>query len=138
MDSIKTKVILMRAVIVLIILAITYGLEAQVEKAYAHLTYSQVGYDTGFPKTAMLRDTASDFVGSKANFILRRMADGKKMLSGKVEAPEEKWGEYWWKLDFSACDKPGEYFLEDGLHPNQAGHRIMANLALEMLRSLLD
>ena len=80
---------------VLFILTISYGLEAQVEKAYSHLTYSQVGYDTECPKNAMLRDTASDFVSSKANFILRRLADGKKMLSGKVEAPGEKWGKYW-------------------------------------------
>lgn len=28
----------------------------------------------------------------------------------------------------------GEYFLEDGLHPNQAGHRLMAGEAVERLR----
>ena len=31
-----------------------------------------------------------------------------------------------------------EYFLEDGLHPNQAGHEIMANLAIDMLSRVLD
>jgi lysophospholipase L1-like esterase len=29
-----------------------------------------------------------------------------------------------------------KYFLEDGLHPNQAGHTIMTDIAIEMLRGL--
>lgn len=29
-----------------------------------------------------------------------------------------------------------EYFLDDGLHPNQAGHRIIADIAIEMIGSL--
>jgi lysophospholipase L1-like esterase len=30
----------------------------------------------------------------------------------------------------------GEYFLDDGLHPNQVGHRLMADIAIEMLHRL--
>jgi lysophospholipase L1-like esterase len=30
----------------------------------------------------------------------------------------------------------GKYFLEDGLHPNKQGHRLMAEKMVELLRSL--
>ncbi len=60
----------------------------------------------------MLQDTVSDFVSQEATFTLRRIPDGKKMLTGKVEVPKEKWGKFWWTLEFSACNKPGEYYLE--------------------------
>lgn len=31
-----------------------------------------------------------------------------------------------------------KYFLDDGLHPNQAGHRLMAGIAIEKLSELRD
>jgi len=47
-------------------------------------------------------------------------------------------------LDFyhPFCDDSGaveeKYFLEDGLHPNKAGHRLMAQKAVELLQRLFD
>ena len=47
-------------------------------------------------------------------------------------------------LDFyhPFCDDSGavekKYFLEDGLHPNKAGHRLMAQKAIESLQRLFD
>ena len=38
--------------------------------------------------------------------------------------------------DSSAVE--GKYFLEDGLHPNKAGHRRMARIAVESLQRLYD
>jgi len=102
----------MKYLILLFALVIASQVSALENPAYAHLTYSQVGYDTGFPKNAMFQDTASGILSSKATFTVRRIADNKKMVSGKVEAPREKWGKFWWKLDFSACNKSGAYFLE--------------------------
>jgi len=46
-------------------------------------------------------------------------------------------------LDFyhPFCDKSGnakaKYFLDDGLHPNEAGHRLMAEITVEMLKDRL-
>ena len=43
-------------------------------------------------------------------------------------------------LDFyhPFCDKTGNaigiYFLEDGLHPNAAGHSLMASITVDMLK----
>jgi lysophospholipase L1-like esterase len=47
-------------------------------------------------------------------------------------------------LDFyhPFCDKSGKaigkYFLDDGLHPNEAGHRLMAEITVKMLRERFD
>ena len=47
-------------------------------------------------------------------------------------------------LDFyhPFCDKSGtakgKYFLDDGLHPNEAGHRLMAEITIKMLRDRFD
>ena len=47
-------------------------------------------------------------------------------------------------LDFYRpfCDDSGaveeKYFLEDGLHPNKAGHRLMAQKTVESLQSLFN
>ena len=32
-------------------------------------------------------------------------------------------------------DTRGKYYLEDGLHPNQQGHRLMAEKAVDLLRN---
>jgi lysophospholipase L1-like esterase len=47
-------------------------------------------------------------------------------------------------LDFyhPFCDKSGnatgKYFLDDGLHPNEAGHRLMAEITVKILRDRFD
>ena len=47
-------------------------------------------------------------------------------------------------LDFyhPFCDKSGnatqKYFLDDGLHPNEAGHRLMAKKTVKMLKDRFD
>jgi lysophospholipase L1-like esterase len=47
-------------------------------------------------------------------------------------------------LDFyhPFCDDSGtieeKYFLEDGLHPNKAGHHLMAQKTVELLQSLFN
>jgi RNase P/RNase MRP subunit p29 len=98
----------------MLVLSLVLSLEDSTQKndSYSHLTYSQVGYDTGFPKNAMIQATTPDFINPDATFIIKRIKDGKKMLSGKVEVKGEKWGKYWWKLDFSDCNEAGEYFFE--------------------------
>ena len=103
---------MMRNFILVFTLVISLQDSAQKNEVYSHLTYSQVGYDTGFPKNAMLQDKTPDFINPEATFILKRIIDDKKMLSGKVEVKGEKWGKYWWKLGFSDCNEAGEYFLE--------------------------
>ncbi len=111
MDIPENILITVRSFLLLGTLTISYGLEAQEERAYAHLTYSQVGYDIGFPKNVMLRCVDSSFIGPETTFILREIADDKKVLSGKLEPKGKKWGKYWWKADISECEKPGAYYL---------------------------
>ena len=87
-------------------------LPAQNNPAWSHLSYSQVGYDTGLPKYAMIRDSAAGYLSKDATFVLKKICDGKKVAAGKPEFLGQKWKQYWWKADFSGLDKPGGYFLE--------------------------
>lgn len=92
----------------------TYPVVAQDTYDYTLITYSQVGYDVSLPKNAMVQNIDSAFLSSESFFILKRVSDDKKLLSGNIESQGKKWGKFWWKIDFSKCNTPGSYYLTIG------------------------
>lgn len=101
----------MKKIPFVLILVLSINLFAQDTYDYTLLTYSQVGYDISLPKIAMVQNTDSTILNTKASFTLRRISDDRKVLSGKIEAMGQKWNKYWWKIDFSNCQTAGNYYL---------------------------
>ena len=79
-----------------------------------------------------------DFAGPEGGY--EQLADQLRMLVEALELAAEQ--NEVACLDFHRpfLDATGnpveEYFLDDGLHPNQAGHKLMADIAIEMLSGL--
>jgi hypothetical protein len=93
----------------LILLSITtYG---QDSFDYRLLTYSQVGYDLELPKIAMIQHQDSTFISKDASFSLHQLSTGNKVFSGNITSQSKKWNKYWWKVDFSDCKAPGDFYL---------------------------
>jgi hypothetical protein len=75
------------------------------------LLYSQIGYDCHDPKRALIRSTAASFPGEGITFNLKKTGSSLICHRGKVSYWGEKWNSFWWVLDFSDLDEPGEYEL---------------------------
>jgi len=101
----------MKRFIIIILLFKSYLGLCQENYDYTFLTYSQIGYDKLLPKIAMLQNIDPNYLNDNTTFILNRISDDKKMYSGKTENMGKKWGKYWWKVDFSDCQKTGQYYL---------------------------
>ncbi len=95
-----------------IFLLISITVFAQDDYDYRLLTYSQVGYDLGLPKVAMIQHKDSTFLNNNASFTLNRITSDRKVFSGKIIAQGKKWDKFWWKVDFSDYDKSGEFYLK--------------------------
>lgn len=78
---------------------------------YTKMTYSQVGYDCQLPKHAMIQHVDSSFLSNQASFKLKRLSDDKVIVAGRVGLYYKKWSKFFWNVDFSACQKAGEYYL---------------------------
>jgi hypothetical protein len=72
--------------------------------------YSQIGYDLGQPKQAIVRHTQRRFLSRQAAFALVNQAD-EVVHQGAVRYWGKTWGAHWWTLDFSAHDIAGMYRL---------------------------
>jgi hypothetical protein len=75
------------------------------------LLYSQIGYDCHDPKRALIRSTAASFPGEGITINLKKTGSSLICHRGKVSYWGEKWNSFWWVLDFSDLDEPGEYEL---------------------------
>ena len=75
------------------------------------LLYSQVGYDTGLPKRAMVRGPEGTLDANAATFALLGRGEDTPTLSGRAQGQGERWGSCWWDMDFSDLDTPGKYVL---------------------------
>jgi hypothetical protein len=99
------------------------------------LLYSQVGYDIGEPKRAIVRGHSINFLTEDA--VLRLISNKKNEILFETDFKYwgEIWGSHWWAADFSGFEKPGNYdvnvfdggkviFSGEGL---QIGERILWN-----------
>ena len=75
------------------------------------LLVSQIGYDIGLPKRALVRGPAHTLSANGAMFTIERMDDLETVLTGSVTYWGELWGSAWWVADFSALDEEDEYLL---------------------------
>jgi hypothetical protein len=71
--------------------------------------YSQIGYDTDWPKKAMVRSTRKDFFSGRPRFEI--LHENQVILSGDLTFWGEKWGSFWWIADFSALQQNGTFLL---------------------------
>ena len=76
---------------------------------------SQIGYDLGDPKRALLRSGQRDHLPAGAVFqVLPVTPDdeaAEPVLDGEVRYWGETWNAHWWEIDFTALERPGEYVI---------------------------
>ena len=74
---------------------------------------SQIGYDLGDPKRALIRSSRSDYVPAGATFELAPVAAEDStphpVLRGTVRYWGTVWKAHWWEIDFSALEEEGIY-----------------------------
>ena len=83
----------------------------QIMNSITGLLYSQIGYDCGLPKRAILRRPLDAPKIENAAFAIHRVGETKIVLEGPVTLWGECWGGAWHSADFSALDDAGEYVL---------------------------
>ena len=71
---------------------------------------SQIGYDTGLPKRAIIRSDDAHYLQGGTYVVLDK--DGVVVMKEPVQEWGEKWGSYWWIADFSALDQDGVYTIQ--------------------------
>lgn len=76
---------------------------------------SQVGYDLGDPKRALIRSSRENYVPENATFEVVSLAtEGPSTplaLSGPVRYWGFTWHAHWWEIDFSALEEEGNYVI---------------------------
>ncbi len=76
---------------------------------------SQIGYDLGDPKRAIIRSYKQDYVPEGARFEVLPVApenvQPEPVLTGEVGYWGETWNAYWWEIDFSDLEQAGEYVI---------------------------
>ena len=76
---------------------------------------SQIGYDLGDPKRALIRSHRRDYVPDGARFAVLPVAPdntpAEPALVGDVHYWGETWNAHWWEIDFSAVEEAGEYVI---------------------------
>lgn len=75
------------------------------------LLYSQIGYDRNDPMRALIRSTNPHHVKEDVAFVVNRLHGEEAVVRGPVVPWGEKWGSFWWVMDFSGIDVDGEYQL---------------------------
>ena len=83
---------------------------AFIPKEVTGLLVSQVGYDAGLVKRALLRST-DPALGDGLRFEARDAYNGKVYFTGDVVRWGEKWASHWWTLDFTDLTRAGTYRL---------------------------
>ena len=95
------------------------------------LLYSQVGYDQGSPKKAVVRGPGG-FISEKAKIEILD-AEGAVAWSGPVKSWGDLWKTHWWTADFSELDAQGEY----SIRLVDAGKTILEDQGLEIGPAIL-
>jgi hypothetical protein len=76
---------------------------------------SQIGYDLGDPKRALIRSYRPDYLPTGATFELYHAdADDtatEAVLGGEVRAWGPVWKAHWWEVDFSEVEEAGTYVI---------------------------
>lgn len=76
---------------------------------------SQIGYDLGDPKRALIRSYRRDYVPDGARFAVLPLTPDNTLtepaLVGDVRYWGETWNAHWWEIDFSALEQAGEYVI---------------------------
>ncbi|MBN1436532.1 MAG: glycoside hydrolase family 9 protein [Sedimentisphaerales bacterium] len=88
----------------------TDNIEGSVGCGISGILTSQIGYDKGLPKRAIVRSSDADFIQSGCFVVLDD--NGDCVMRAPVQEWGEKWGSFWWVADFSALDQPGDYTLK--------------------------
>ncbi len=73
------------------------------------LLISQVGYHNGDTKKAFIRSAHNEPAGLPDSFAVKR--SDETVYEGPIRYWGEKWGSYWWTMDFSAVNVDGRYSL---------------------------
>lgn len=76
---------------------------------------SQIGYDLGDPKRALIRSYKADYVPEAATFAVAPVGPegvlDVPVLTGDVSYWGTAWHAHWWEIDFTALDDPGRYVI---------------------------
>ena len=76
---------------------------------------SQVGYDLGDPKRALIRSHKRSYLPEDATYQVLLAGDkgcgDAPVLSGDVHYWGEVWQAHWWEIDFSALQDAGNYVI---------------------------
>jgi len=77
------------------------------------LLETQAGFYPADPKQALLRSAESHppCCPEGKRFALLEASTGREVFAGTVERWGEKWGSYWWRLDFTDVEQEGRYRL---------------------------
>jgi hypothetical protein len=78
------------------------------------LLYSQIGYDTGSAKHALVRSSRVSNLRPQTRFSLVAQRGGAPAAEGELRHWGTLWDSHWWIADFSAVDAPGSYLLTAG------------------------
>jgi hypothetical protein len=78
-------------------------------EAVQGLLVSQIGYESGRPKRAVIRGASRDFVPEGALLEIRDALTGARVSSASVEYWGALWRSHWWVADFSGVDREGIY-----------------------------
>lgn len=71
--------------------------------------YSQIGYDLGDPKRAIIRSNRMNFDEENIKFEIIDEMEDNIVLDGKVEYWGNIWKSNWWVVDFSLLEIEGKY-----------------------------
>ncbi|MCL2664882.1 MAG: hypothetical protein FWE82_04650 [Defluviitaleaceae bacterium] len=80
------------------------------EKKISGLLYSQIGYDLHDPKRAVVRESEKKY--GKLTFEILEYKTLKPVYNSEAECWGEKWGSFWWVLDFTELNVKGEYIIK--------------------------
>ncbi len=78
---------------------------------------SQIGYDLGDPKRALIRSYRGDYLPEGATFELLSAVAAETevrpqpLLTGSVRYWGEVWNAHWWEIDFSELEEAGSYVI---------------------------
>jgi hypothetical protein len=77
---------------------------------------SQVGYDLGDPKRALIRSYREDYVPEGAGYrvvpVTAEDAATAPVLAGEVRYWGEAWHAHWWEIDFTDLEEAGSYVID--------------------------
>lgn len=76
---------------------------------------SQIGYDLGDPKRALVRSHQRDYVPENATYqVLPAAVEDahiEPVLAGEVRYWGQTWNAHWWEIDFSDLEQVGDYVI---------------------------